>query len=220
MDKTGKVKLISIVSLFLLFIIALLFGYYYWQSSSLIKKLKDEKNQCQTELAKADDAIKEFKEEIARMEAEEAAKTAAAGEDQEDTQEPSIIKECGYIKDLYVSKGKNYLKIDYVNFLTGEAATQAAREDGEIGPDEVAPDDIYIRNRSTRLRTFEIADNVQVSIKGHHVGKPVLEDHAISYADFKSMYENDDPASSLSNLLYWITIQDGIVVNIAEQYHP
>ena len=39
-------------------------------------------------------------------------------------------KQIGYIKKVYAKSGKNYLSIDYIQWLTGDAAEKAMREDG------------------------------------------------------------------------------------------
>ena len=77
----------------------------------------------------------------------------------------------GFIKKVYEKDGKHFLDIDYIQWLTGNEAITAYRED-EVGGAEcktnpdlggcTPPNGYYIRNQNNQIRTFEISDSVTI----------------------------------------------------------
>jgi hypothetical protein len=54
--------------------------------------------------------------------------------------------------------------VDVIQFLTGDAAARAAAEDGaEVPP----PNDYYIRDASSRLRTLPTAPGAPITVNVH-----------------------------------------------------
>ncbi len=84
------------------------------------------------------------------------------------TPAPVTEKRIGFITDAYTHEGVNYIKIDYVIFLTGDEAIQKAVEEGNAEKDEngewYVPNDYYISNDNAKLRTFPLADNCVIKI--------------------------------------------------------
>ncbi len=185
----------------------------YWWQKSLLEK---ERSQYETELKRASQKIQELESKMARLEPEieEVPTTTAPGAV---AAEPEITKECGILKRVYTSGSKNYLDIDYVQFLTGEKADEAAREDGEIGPGEHVPNDYYIRNVNPKIRTFEIGEDVEIVVETYPITTEgfVLRKQELDFATFKQAFENNEVTT-----LFWITLRDGVVVKIEEQYVP
>ncbi|MGB9847855.1 MAG: peptidoglycan-binding domain-containing protein [Minisyncoccia bacterium] len=161
----------------------------------------------------------------------------------------------GYIKAVYEQNGKRYLDIDYVQWLTGKDAIRAAIEDGEcfIGENTsqlleelekfdissgygkfglCAPDGYYIRNQNSKIRTFEISNDVQIIMQTYGSGQCHMEtNEKISYEIFKSFWgnnpicapnlKNDQPCCThLKSVPYRLRIQNGIVTKITEYYIP
>ncbi|WBA43656.1 hypothetical protein [Hymenobacter canadensis] len=69
-----------------------------------------------------------------------------------------------YIRRFYQQNGQYYVDVDYVQFLSGEAAVAAARRKGDAAVDVVKGDtvysvfnDYYIVNDNPKLRTFPLA---------------------------------------------------------------
>jgi hypothetical protein len=118
--------------------------------------------------------------------------------------------------------GARTLTVDVVQFLTGEAAVEAYQRehpDEPLGP----PNDYYILNENPRLRTLPVDAGAQVRLVRLHDGagadlKPGTWDELPVYlAD----YRGDDPNDPrLSWSPFWITVKDGQVTAVEEQYVP
>jgi hypothetical protein len=110
------------------------------------------------------------------------------------------------------------LVLDLAYFLTGAEANEAADEHGDEVP---VPNDYYIVNDNPKLRTLDVAPDVEVLVidwgnccelqEGEiqpFVDAFATEDHA-----WDAMYQGSDS-------WYWLTVEDGVVVEIEEQYLP
>jgi len=120
----------------------------------------------------------------------------------------------GFIKSVDV--GSHTLVFDLAQLLTGDAAVQAAIEDGVIKPGEVLDNDYYIRNRNTLLRTVPFVPDVDIELvdwanccETPKTGD--LEAFAEGFASPDAVYHG-----GLSP--YWLTIHDGTIEKIEEQY--
>lgn len=141
--------------------------------------------------------------------------------------DPSMERHLAYLTDIDLANGS--IVADYIQWFTGDAAVAAAREDGEIGADEDLPNDFYIRNENPRLRTLRVADDPVIVLKACYPneGHCVVSD-SVDTPTFDALVA--DPESGveitgwhwvgLNELPYWLTIQDGTVVQIVEQYIP
>ncbi len=188
---------------------------YWWQKSSFEQK--------GAELKKANRTIQELKARVAQLESEREEAPPAVTPSPKTTK-PKVTRQCGYIKRVYKSGGKNYLDIDYIQFLTGEEADEAAREDGEIGPGEHVPNDYYIRNENPRIRKLEIDRGVKVFVETYNEVERegiIVRKRSLDFKTFKQVFETNDPNNQVMiQNPYWITLQDSIVVKIEEQYIP
>ena len=59
-----------------------------------------------------------------------------------------------------VDPGQQTITFDLIQFFTGEAATKAAAEDGQESP---PPNDYYIRNVNSRLRTLPVRSGAPIT---------------------------------------------------------
>jgi germination protein M len=136
--------------------------------------------------------------------------------------------------------GSDQIVADYVQWLTGDEANQAAFEDGAIGSvDEGVPNDYYIRNTNPQLRTLPLADNALVILQTPAVGS--VTGVAVSTDAWLGLFKNDGspwnyetdvvpdwPApdygyfgASMINTPYWLTLDgNGNVIQIEQQYIP
>lgn len=130
------------------------------------------------------------------------------------------------------------LVADFAQWLTGEEAARAAYEDGVIGSiEEGVPNDYYIRNVNTRLRTFPIAGDVQIwlatAAEGPVIMVPVdletwlglFNDGAPWDPDAGEVPPGEPPhfdyfGAGSVHAPYWLTIRDGEVIAIEHQYTP
>lgn len=106
--------------------------------------------------------------------------------------------------------------MDLAEFFTGEEADRARAEDGYPGEDL----DYYVRNVNPKLRTFLLDHSADITLATwdrHNipVEKPVEVDTFIRIFTRPKPWEQN----VLSNG-YWITVTDGIVTKLEEQYVP
>ncbi len=117
---------------------------------------------------------------------------------------------------------------DYAQWFTGEEANAAARQDGEIGADETVPNDFYIRNENPRLRTLSVAEHAPVVLQTCFIDGPCVRQTAVTHGQWAELLTEGSPGGlpegwqwyGAGVLPYWLTLQDGVVVQIVEQYLP
>lgn len=110
------------------------------------------------------------------------------------------------------------LVIDVEQWFTDDAATQAAIDDGALPPGAgFVPNGYYIRNVDPRWRMLPVASDASVSLVTYPLGS-IDEPLVVGFARFDGMFERD--AHSIRAFPYWITVQDGEVVAIDQQYIP
>ena len=170
--------------------------------------------------------------QLARVRTQLAAARSAAGVDKANLQAqldamlgPPLAD--GRYLGILVAVGANQdpprLVIDVEQWFTGDAATQAARQDGQLPPGETSvPDGYYIRNQSPRWRTIPIDPATTVSLTvwpNGQVGAPQVMPLDRFGALF-NVVAGGPRADALHVGPYWITVRDGKVVAIHQQYLP
>jgi hypothetical protein len=132
-------------------------------------------------------------------------------------------KQIGYIKNVYTKSGKNYLDIDYVQWLTGDAAEKAMREDGRCPKtgECIVYDDYYIRNQNPLIRTLEIAPEVKIVMQTYDAERTgnVMNNQEISLDQFKGIFSSKE-WSHLKDAPYIVEISNQQIIKITEQYIP
>jgi hypothetical protein len=110
--------------------------------------------------------------------------------------------------------------VDVIQFLTGDEAIAAYREDTPEDPDGDPPNDYFIRNDNPRLRTLPVAADVTVAVV--RLGEPSGAGSVPStFEDLPAHLDEQPPAEGrLAWNPYWLTVEDGEVVAIDEQYLP
>jgi len=126
----------------------------------------------------------------------------------------------GYIKS--VDDGHLTLVFDRAQFFTGEAANDAAHEDGVIPEDVPVPNDVYIRNVNPQLRTVPIASDVQILIVNWDNCCGLIHGEL---APFAHGFEEPGGKTTTGNYRggfspYWLTVNDGRIAAIEEQFLP
>ena len=136
------------------------------------------------------------------------------------TTSPSV-EHFGYIRSVSTAGPATTLAFDEAEFLTGKEAQQAAEEDGVVEPGEAVPNDYYIRNPDRSTKTIPIANDARITAKRCPLcrnGKPgELGPFLASFMKGRQTYA--EPYRGKYGL-YWLTIEDGRVVAIDEQYVP
>ena len=127
----------------------------------------------------------------------------------------------GYIRSVSTAGPAATLAFDEAEFLTGDAAQKAAEADGAVEPGEHVPNDYYIRNPDKTTRVLRIANDAQITAKRcelcRHGRDGQLGPFLASFMQGRQTYA--DPYRGRYSQ-YWLTIRDGVVVAIDEQYLP
>ncbi|MBU1200264.1 hypothetical protein KJ953_01865 [Patescibacteria group bacterium] len=121
-------------------------------------------------------------------------------------------KAIGYIKRVYDKNGKRFLDIDYIQWLNSEECTAKKLS---------APNGYCIENINTKIRSFEISQNVQIKVDtlSYTADGNFNFGESISYLPFKNLFAVDSN-SSLKESLYWVVVKDSVITSISEQYRP
>ena len=132
------------------------------------------------------------------------------------------VEQFGFIRDVDTRANPETLVFDQAEWLTGEAAQKAARADGVISAGQPVPNDYYMRNRTRDERVLKIAPDAEVTANRCPVcrdGQPgKLQDFLDSFRGRGGRTYSDPYRGSASQ--YWLTIKDGLVTAIDEQYRP
>ena len=117
--------------------------------------------------------------------------------------------------------GARNLSIDLAEFLTGDAADKAAADAGEVAPGEEVPNDYFIDNGEEEYVTLPLAPNVAVRVVGDppELVDGELEPFAEAFTKRPDEIEPDSRYRGVTSQ-YWVTVRDGQVAAIEEQYLP
>jgi hypothetical protein len=131
------------------------------------------------------------------------------------------ITACGIITEVWMDGSTRKLKIDYVDFLTGDAAVSAAVADGEISEGDYI--EYYARNKNTKLRSFTVSDSVLITTYSRV--EPIdVSDPECSWGDFYDFWNLVGPPlpgdMGLSEGLWWIERDGTGIVAIEQQWVP
>jgi hypothetical protein len=126
----------------------------------------------------------------------------------------------GRINEIAIGDSGTELVFNLQQFLMGEEARQAAIADGVLKPGEELPNDYYIRDQNPKLRNMPLADDAKIRIVNWEnccdlidgERDPWLAAFAPGADHFHKYHGQDSP--------YWLTVQNGIVVMVEEQYLP
>lgn len=122
----------------------------------------------------------------------------------------------GFIKKVSETGGKRSLEIDYVVLLTGQAAINAAIEDGVIPAGGTLDNDYYIRNQSTELRTFSVYPQAKIFTE---LESP--DPQPVTWATFLGYWQsNASPGPTFRTVPWWIERSGSTIVSITEQFLP
>jgi len=151
---------------------------------------------------------------------------SASPEQQEGFMPPSTsAKNMGYIKKAYTKSGKNFIDIDYIQWLTGTDAEKALREDGRCPKtgECIVYDDYYIRNQNPLIRTFEVAPDVEIrmqTLDSETTGQ-VGQNVPITFDRLKEIFTPPSaPQQQYEYKPFIIELSNNRIVKITEQYIP
>lgn len=112
--------------------------------------------------------------------------------------------------------GTTMLSVDYIQFLTGNAAAVAAIERGDESP---PPNDYYIVNDNARLREFAVQDGISVVTVVRDDGTADPGGYALPLNEWVALL-NGPAGSMLKANFYWLTISGDTITTIEQQYLP
>jgi hypothetical protein len=137
------------------------------------------------------------------------------------TTKPVAAERFGYIRSVSTAGPTATLAFDEAEFLTGEEAQRAAEEDGKVSAGDPVPNDYYVRNPDKSTETLRVAADAEITARRCSLcrkGQPGnVEDFLASFMKTGQTYA--DPYRGAKSQ-YWLTIEDGTVVAIDEQYVP
>jgi hypothetical protein len=109
------------------------------------------------------------------------------------------------------------LTVDYAQMLTGAEAAAAATAAGDESP---PPNDYYIVNQNPKLRTFPADGSMTVRMTSSAEGtRP--EGYDMPFAQWYDAFSGMSGSfPAIRDVPYWITVENGIIVGIEEQYLP
>jgi hypothetical protein len=128
----------------------------------------------------------------------------------------SVERQPGLIVDITGSPGAYVMRIDYVLWLTGQEAIDAAAAHGDESP---PPNDYYVVNDNPKIREFPIQSGIPVTVVTNDDGTSDSEGHTITLAQWVAALSGPN-ADAFKATIYWITITDGTVTAIEAQYVP
>jgi hypothetical protein len=125
----------------------------------------------------------------------------------------------GYVRSVDVGAGE--IAFDLAYFLTGEEANRAYREEtGDTGP---VPNDHFVVNDNPRLRTLPLAPDFRLRLLDWNDCCETFFDGELD--PFAEAVETQGDVEDGGRLYrgqsqWWITVEDGVVTQIEEQYAP
>jgi hypothetical protein len=109
------------------------------------------------------------------------------------------------------------LTVDYAQMLTGAEAAAAATAAGDESP---PPNDYYIVNENPRLRSFPVDPSLTVRMTSTAEGT-LPEGYDMAFGEWFDAYSGMSGAfPAIRDVPYWITIENGTIIAIEEQYLP
>jgi len=128
-------------------------------------------------------------------------------------------KRIGFVRKAYTEAGVNYITIDYVNFLSGDAAIEKAKEDGKAEQDEngkwFVSNDYYISNDNKAVRTFPLKSNCTIKVVDWDSNEDITS-KSITFAELKSK----GPEFDDGELLMDVDVVNGLIKSMVERYRP
>ena len=137
---------------------------------------------------------------------------------------PTKTARIGYIRGLWEQDGQRAMAFDQIEWLTGEDAAKAMREDGLCDngdPNCQPPNAFYIRDLEDKLVAYSLSDMVSITMQtlSHKPDGSFKGDEPIDLERFRQL-SCQDATAHLHSVPYRITLRGGVVTSIEEQYVP
>ncbi|QHW31327.1 hypothetical protein GZH47_10970 [Paenibacillus rhizovicinus] len=129
-----------------------------------------------------------------------------------------------YIHGIENQDGRETLQADPIQWFEGKAADEEFLKDEPDSGLDGAPDGYYIVNDDQKLETLEIDPHAAVYMQiydrtGSLVNVTTEWNQSVSLEKFKAIYRNN-AIVDVSEYPYHLTLKDGKVVRIVQQFVP
>ncbi len=129
-----------------------------------------------------------------------------------------------YIDSIYQQNGKTYVAADFIEWYEGEEANKKFREIEQDPEMTEAPDGYYIVNDETVLQTFEVTPDAKAFMQiynrtGNIEEADTVWNEEISVDKFVSLF-SDDAEMNMKDFPYHLTIENGQIGKITQQFIP
>lgn len=122
----------------------------------------------------------------------------------------------GYVLGVVNDGGTWKMQVDYIQFLTGGEAAEAATARGDESP---PPNDYYVVNDNPKIREFPIQAGIGVIVVINNDGTSDPGGHSLSLSQWASAL-NGPNGPVFRSTIYWVTVTTGTVTAINAQYTP
>ncbi|AZK48878.1 hypothetical protein EIM92_05805 [Paenibacillus lentus] len=129
-----------------------------------------------------------------------------------------------YIEQLNTLADGNVLFVDEIEWYEGEEAEQAFLEHEPDAGIDGPPDGYYIVNEDIKLTSYRIAEDVRIFMQiydrtGNIEDMDIRWNELVTMEQFKGIVQNTEWID-VKDFPYHITVKDGTVVQIVQQYIP
>jgi len=105
----------------------------------------------------------------------------------------------GIIKSVYTKSGKNYIDIDYVEFVSG------------------GPNGVHVQNNNPQIRTLELSSNAKFIITSSATSS---FSGSITFSDFQKYFTTSNTSDYHKYNPWDIVITNGVIIQIEEHFVP
>jgi hypothetical protein len=125
-------------------------------------------------------------------------------------------KHFGYIEGIT----ETAVQFDSATFLTGDKANDAAIAAGAIDEGDTVPNDYFIQNEDESSGALGLSNDPRVVIDTIQDGLPGPAPADLAWLICEFSGERPDDRVTHRDNGYWLTVKDGVVTEIEEQYVP
>lgn len=127
-----------------------------------------------------------------------------------------------YIAGIYTKNDITYIEADYIQWYEGIEADRVFREKYPDSGLDGAPDGYFILNDNPKLLTLEVSQDAEVRMQIYRrsdesKSMDIQWNEPLSLDKFKSIFASQE---LLHDYPYHLTVKDGKVVSIVQQYIP
>ncbi len=157
--------------------------------------------------------------------------------DENTTTEKDVANQPAYLISAYSKNGKDYIDVDYVEWLHGDASIKAQVEDGECVSASECYDfpNGYKRNQNPLIRTFEVSPSASIVVDSEisaeinkldntQLPNPYGMNLSITFNKFKDAvsvmetFTNYTPPFKAWKAFITIDVKSNVVTKISEPY--